>query len=354
MDIELILLDDDYNRLKTVKNFTSLQWTERYYGVGDFDARFDVDAHIHTLLRAAYVYRKDTRRLGRVENRSADMTAKDAALRGRLIESALDDRVIQTSRDYNAAAEDVCREIVTEFCLTGDRTIPRLTLGEAVGLGEQIRIQRTGKTVLEVVTEILTEQEMSCRVDYDIASRTLAFRVFQGLDRTRGQTVNPWAVFSCARYNVITETYAYAYDAKNYAYVAGAGEGAERTVVTVDETDGGNRRELYVDARDLQPTETMTNDEYESALVNRGKDKLAEYNASETITFEADVNNAPFFALGDKCTYYQPDLDVLVEDRITEIYETYENDGLTVAITMGKEQLNASPADIKKIKMGGV
>lgn len=68
-------------------------------------------------------------------------------------------------------------------------------------------------------------------------------------------------------------------DWRNYAYVLGEGEGSTRRQVIVDQRGGQERRELYVDARDLQQTvdgTTYTNAQYDAMLAQRGREKLAE------------------------------------------------------------------------------
>src|SRR5699024_553894 len=72
-------------------------------------------------------------------------------------------------------------------------------------------------------------------------------------------------------------------DYKNFAVVAGQGEGADRRIVTVGDAVGKDRRVLFVDARDVEE-ETDEEDpqpipvhEIAERLRNRGKQKLAEY-----------------------------------------------------------------------------
>ena len=34
---EIVLMDKDFKRIKMIQDFSSLQWFERYYGVGAFE-----------------------------------------------------------------------------------------------------------------------------------------------------------------------------------------------------------------------------------------------------------------------------------------------------------------------------
>ena len=80
---------------------------------------------------------------------------------------------------------------------------------------------------------------------------------------------------------------------KNFAYVAGAGEGSDRIIITVDaRLPGEERKEIWVDARDLQQKDEDGNEipleTYKQQLDQRGREKLAEYRMVETINSGVD------------------------------------------------------------------
>jgi hypothetical protein len=341
-----MIINAEFERIKVIKAFSSLQWLERYNAAGEFEIHCD-RRFLDAILDGKYVYRRDKKHMGVIEDRAYDGVTGDVTAKGRFLESLLMKRVISTTANFSGTVEDVCRSMVTQFCLTGERAIPRLNLGAyAGGIGGNLSIQRTGKTVYDAVSEILNERGMGFRIWYDMPNAAMLFEVYQGADRTMAQNANTWCVFSQSFHNVISEKYEKYSDLRNLAYVAGAGEGDERVVQIVDITGGAERLELYVDARDIQPQEGQTNEEYLQLLTNRGLAKLAEYGEEETISLEIDVNNTAFFELGDKCAYRQSDLDLTAEGRVTEIYETIEDNGLTVSIVLGKEQLDIA----RKIK----
>lgn len=340
--VELLILNKDFERIKVIKDFTSLQWTERYFSPGDFELHCGI-RHMDELMNGAYVYRKDKKSLACIEHKRVVSDEYDVILKGRFAESILENRVINTTTAYSGNTEDVCRDIVADFCLTGDRSIPKLTLGIYNGLGTTVISQHTGRTVLDALTSILTEQEMSYRINFDANTSILSFEVYQGLDRTQSQSVNDWCVFSSDFYNVIKETYETINDLKNFAYVIG---GDER-VITVDRTAGGERRELWVDAKDIN-TRDFSETEYLQALRDRGNEKLAEYNITDFVECEIGISSTTAFQIGDKCTYKQPNIGIIAEGRITEIYEVIENSNISTSITLGKEQLTI----VQKIKRG--
>ena len=145
---------------------------------------------------------------------------------------------------------------------------------------------------------------------------------------------------------------------KNYAYVAGAGEGAARIVVEVDmrTVPDEERKEIFVDARDLQQQDSNGNpiplDVYKAQLVQRGREKLAEYRIVETVESGID----PFanlvykkdFDLGDYCTYINTEINVETDKRITEVMETYEGGATEIAVTFGTNEVSTIRQLIKR------
>ena len=372
--IQLLLLDEDFKQLTALLAFTSLQWIERYYQEGQFELVILRDnvldssgnliaAGIGTVfdklsqhvLNTTYVYRNDKKTTGIVDWRQSEIRGNRIVVRGRFLESKLQDRSIVQTQTYSGTAETVCRQIVNNNAINPAdpaRKIQNLILGPVNSVGTNISMQRTLRTVYDVVNEILMPQELSFRVVYDIVSQKMAFEVYQGKDRTQGQSVNTPCVFSTGLKNVINEIYTESKDNKNFAHVAGAGEGDDRVFVEVDMTNGSPRRELSVDARDIQPTDTIlvTSQAYKDLLINRGREKLAEWNITDSVECEIDTNNAMFFELGDKCTYVSTKYGVLAEGRITEIWESFENNNHKKNIILGKNTLTI----VQKIKRGVV
>ena len=133
---------------------------------------------------------------------------------------------------------------------------------------------------------------------------------------------------------------------KNFAYVAGAGEGIKRKIVTVDlRQPGEERKEIWVDARDLQEEDENGNripeSTYNAQLVQRGMEKLAEYRKVETIDSSIDLNaNLVYkrdFDLGDYCTYINTEIKISTEKRISEIMETYEGASMELLVKLGTD-----------------
>jgi hypothetical protein len=150
-------------------------------------------------------------------------------------------------------------------------------------------------------------------------------------------------------------------DFKTLAFVAGEATGEERKHIISgnNASKGFGRRELYVDARDLQSVVedeiggwiALRPDEYNDILNNRGMEKLAE--CAETETFEAQmrmVGDIQYvygvdYNKGDKVIIQDTDLGVQVIATVTEVSENYD-DEYELIITFGYSY----PTLIEKVK----
>lgn len=119
----------------------------------------------------------------------------------------------------------------------------------------------------------------------------------------------------------------------NVAFVAGAGEGADRITVYAGATDktGIERLEMFVDARDIQQEDGESISQYEARLVARGEEKLLEQAHIESVTFDIDDERAE---LGDIVTVLLPEFGLSKKVRITSrtITSEYNKEKVTLGV----------------------
>ena len=346
MAVEIMCLDANFEPVGMLDDFSSLQWGRKYYGVPSVELHID-DAFFPVVSASRYLYRSDLQETMRIDGIELHEADNDITVAGQGLKILLDSRVVNMQTRLSGAAGEMMAELVDRYCIHPDdaaRVIPLLQKGEIGAPGSSIDTQITGGSVLEAVEEIALEQEISARVRYDYEAGRLLFETWQGLDRRESQTQNSWATFS-REYENLAETQ-YRRSSRNYrnfAYVAGAGEGAGRKSVTVDQTGGGARHELYVDARDLQPADEegseIPESEYLEMLRQRGREKLAEYRVEESIEGTIDPNSnlvyRQDFDLGDIVTFVDSRHGIIAERRIVEILEVYETGGSRIDFSFG-------------------
>lgn len=352
--MELIVLDENFDIIGPVPLFRTLIWVRRYQQLGCFELHVSKD-YFPLLNAGRYLYRNDAAELGVIDevNYSQDENGvRQAYGKGNFAESLLASRVIETTMTLKGNVEMAMRGLVERTAISpsdADRKIMHLRLGELSGISGSLDTQVTGDNLSDKLYEIGNVQEISHRVRYDYLTNDLVFEVWQGKDRRDSQEVNSWAIFSNSFYNIRNVVYNRNNSSyRNFAYVAGAGEGSEREIVTVDlRQPGEERKELWVDARDLQQKDGESGqippDIYEEQLRQRGREKLAEYRKVETVNSGVDARaNLVYkkdFDLGDYCTYINTEIGVTTDKRITEIMETYEGGKEQLAVTFGNDEI---------------
>lgn len=149
-------------------------------------------------------------------------------------------------------------------------------------------------------------------------------------------------------------------DFKTYAVTLGEGEGSDRARYDFTPQDkpvhGIERRELYVDARDLQRKDSdteklMSSAEYKNALKVRATEKLQDRQRILSLKGSLNVHDKLYrlgvdFGLGDTVTIKSSLFGVSNTAMITAIKYTYDETGEYVEPTFGKQ----TPTIIDKLK----
>jgi hypothetical protein len=259
-------------------------------------------------------------------------------------------------------------EIVDKQCVNPtqlNRKIPFLECAQDEEFGRLISFQKTGDEVYDSLLTLATEAELGFSILFRPREKKLIFKVNQGVDRTAvsySTDGSPFVIFSTELDDILSsQYYTNSQDIKSTAYVAGEGEGTERKyIVSGDNASPGFlRRELYIDARDLQSEVAnedgsmtkISDEDYRDMLNDRGKEKLASYTATES--FEAKMRvvgdvqyryGVDYFK-GDKVIVQDVELGVQAVVTIAEVSENYD-DEYELSITFGYEY----PTLIQKIK----
>lgn len=107
---------------------------------------------------------------------------------------------------------------------------------------------------------------------------------------------------------------------------------------------GLQRREIYIDARDLQsdsdPDKPLTEEEYTALLTARGMEKLAENQLVLSFSTEVRTVNPTYtygedFRLGDTITCIDERLGVIVDAVVDGVKRSGGKGGDTLALSLG-------------------
>ena len=350
--MDLLLLDEDFEVCAIIEDYYSLEWKRRYWDAGTF--RLDMSPEKLAEAKVArYVYHcgnDETAIINRLYFGQNGDGSRSLVLQGRMLEILLDDRVIEATELLDGTLESSLTALVKKYAMTGERALPRLECEAAHGFDDPLKLQITGKSLMSALYGLLKTYGLSYRIKYDYGSGKLKFGLWQGLDRTQGQLLNPRAVFSSDFENVRSSSYVRDdSDFKNFAYVAGAGEGEARKVVTVDLIQPGEgRHELYIDARDLRQTvyslsgevSVISDETYSEMLYRRGLEKLSGRVKAEgaygNIAVEGNLKYGEDYDLGDVVSYIDPAVGVSAELRISGIDETFRNGTFSLKARFGE------------------
>lgn len=207
-----------------------------------------------------------------------------------------------------------------------------IVLGDYVGLGDSITEQTRYKNLFDEVQRVLLPQDLGHNLTIDLDNEQFVFNVVEGTDRSvNASTYSPRVVFGVEYGNLAD--YKRTLDIsslRNYAFVGGQGEGAERTVVEVDVSDG-RIKEVFVDARDIDVS---------ADLEERGLQNLTD--SMSVDSFEFSVIDRQFIY---KINYDLGDLVTIVKSKtetenlqIKEVQEVYEKGRIQVMPSFGKSQ----------------
>lgn len=331
--MNLYVYSPEKERIGEVRGISSLQWQEVYCGVGEVKLVCGAtDANRALLQNGCLLYNTDRPGLlALIVDTEIDDSAKTAKLtvRARMTAARVDERVVMYTESYTDARQGML-DIVSHNL----RGLP-LAVAAPQGLDMPLIGQVSWGSVLDAVTDIAKASGLGYRV---VAGPALAetFEVYRGIDRSIPGSPDYVGFFGDDAGNLasirIRDDRS---GVKNIAIVCGQGEGAARRMVEVDLSGGGERRELYVDARDLAQTttgpdgseKTLTDAEYDALLYARGAAKLAETAGGLTVKAELRQSMLLFgrdYGLGDILPLRAAKYGVSIRVRVAQVKLIYE------------------------------
>ena len=374
LDIYVYKLDDNgvFDSLGEINKYTSLIWPDKFNGYTSFELNAPVTPENRNLIKKGNIIWCGGNNACIIEIIQSDMNEngqKTYKVKGRTLEMLLTTRIIWGT--YNCVGKyssTAMYEIVDKQCVNPTdsyRKIPFLECAEDKQLGKIISFQKTVGEVYDAVESIATDAELGFDILFRPREKKLIFKVTEGVDRTVFSTsgdVSNLVIFSTDLEDILSSSYyTNDQDVKTLAYVSGEGEGTNRTYIVSGNTatKGLIRREMYVDARDLQSKVSnedgtitqISDDDYRDMLNDRGTEKLAECITAES--FEAKmrvIGNIQYkygidYNKGDKVIIQDTELGVQVIGKVTEISENYD-DEYELIITFGYSY----PTLIQKVK----
>lgn len=264
MNITLTVLSSLLVPLGLINQFTALTWTSRTTTFGGFELWCPMLPENSGLLRPDNLLWIGGDELGVIETiqKSTDeQGGTTLQVSGRFIESWLERRIIWGQYSGTEVVSNHLRNLVTMNAISPSdpkRKIPNLTL--AVGqspLGPSVSFSDSYSNLWTTALELANANSLFLRVKADVPKGELRFTILKGTNRSVEQSILPAVVLSTDLSDILTDSYTLDATAWcNMSLVAGAGEGIQRKTSEINGSLSGLfRRELFVDARDLQDYE---------------------------------------------------------------------------------------------------
>ena len=349
------VFDKDIVFVGEVSNFASLMFTSRFQNAGEFEIHLN-KPNLQLFQNGFYIMiNNDPYMTGVIEyefdngdayiiDQSKEFVVKGYSLAGLFMRRITDPDGTKDGylRWSNRPAEDVMTELVksqTTQAVDTKRRPARFEVAASSHRGGNITFESRFKNLLEELNTLAVKSGLGFAIKLDAPNRKLIFEVLQGVNRIYNTNNSQSFIFSKSFGRVTAQSYEHStMGTSNYAYVLGQGDGTSRTQVITGETatTGWERREIYVDARDIADESEEEGYNAEATLKARGDEKLNE--VKEVANYDFLANPSEYrekWNLGDACTYRGEEQGVLMEAQITEVEETWEGAVHTVEPVFG-------------------
>lgn len=342
--MELRIYDTQLDLIGILDTATDVLWHRVFHTAGDFEIHFPATSDALALLKLNHlVTKKDAVEFGIIETLTLEQNeaGENLKITGRFGSSLLDRRILFETHTFNTTVEEAMRSLVNACCINPsfpDRTITEMELGSLMGYPETIQFQATYQNLLTTLRSMSEYSGLGFRVRYLPDLKKFRFEVVKPLDRSFLQSENPRVLFSQEVDNLLTSTYQESAQANlNLALVGGEGVGEDRTLILVGSEIGLNRREVFVNAKDIRKEDGISSEDYAALLAQKGRESLIPMIA----TFEGTVlpnGNGIYkvdYDLGDIVTIENNRWGKQIHVRITEVMEVEDANGRSIIPVFG-------------------
>lgn len=320
------IYDDSLNRVGEISTILSSTWEEKYCDKGLCQLVVSNSPTASQLLvpgRFVGQTNKDTLwQIGSKEKRDGALWVNGYTANYTL----LNDRVYTGTYKANNI-ESGLRTVVS-----GQRPAPIVALGMSHSLTATSDSEHTYPTLFSLAKDLCGEADYGFRFVHDRAAHKLKFEVYDGAEKPNAKFAEAFGNLSGLILQQSNNDYC------NVAYVAGAGQGDARVIVTAGDTgsSGLNRHEMYVDARDLWREDGQSLSDYENVLRARGREKLNEKNRKLSVSFAVNPDDfGVTYSLGDIIYCILPDDALKLFVRVIAFEETIEKNQRSISVTIG-------------------
>lgn len=369
-NIPLRIIDDEFNLLGEVDRYFSAQIGISWSGIGELELQINrylqhadklVKGNIifpYNRLDQAYIIRHREIELDENGKQTENWSIKALSLKTFTSQRLIYPAAGKTHESVSGNVETVMRHFVnTQMINPSDpaRIFPRLVLGANQNKGPAIEENSRYDSLSEKLTELSELHGLGWNIELDMKNKRFEFVVKEGRNLVANQTGLPQVIFSTEFETIESLEYTESdLDYKNFAVVAGQGEGVERRIISIGDAAGADRYEMFVDARDVSEEDDEGNprpvEKVVADLNKRGNEKLSEhaqeiYLGGQILTTLRLIYGKDF-SVGDVVTVRDKGWGVTMDTRITAVKEIYEYGKRKIDVVFD----NDKPTFISKIR----
>lgn len=368
-NIPLRVIDDEFNLLGEVDRYSSAQIGISWSDIGELELQINrYLQHADKLIKGNIVFpynRLDQAYIIRHREIELDENGKQTEnwrIKALSLKTFTSQRLIypapeKAHEEVTGDVETVMRHFVDTQMINPvdpNRVFPNLVLADNQNRGPEIEEKARYDPLNEKLKELSELHGLGWNIELDLHNKQFVFVINEGRNLVANQVGLPQAIFSTEFETIESLEYTESdLEYKNFAIVAGQGEGIYRKIVQIGEAVGKDRYEMFVDARDL-----TTN----AGLVKRGNEKLAEhaqevYLGGQILTTSRLIYDEDY-SVGDMVTVRDKGWGVTMDTRITaakviceygkrKVEVVFDNDKPTFISKMRRE-IDALKYELKK------
>ena len=372
--MDIIVLNDSFERIAVVDYYESLMWCKRYYDIGALDLQIEATTETLSIFkRGNFIIRDDDDAIFRIEAVELDTRVDEGNF---LIVGAYDckkiltQRIVWTLKTFKSGtAEQHLRALITD-CIINPTSSPDASIyppakrkisnfrlkPERAFSSETVIEQITYDNLAEKITEVCKSYGWGWKVTFE--SGLFYFDIYKGENKSQAANSPKPVIFSPDFENLSQSKYTVdSSEYKNAVLIGGEGEGVEKKLRMLGENiEGIDRYEMFVDADSISSNSEdaqMSIIEYYEALRAKGYEELAK--TETTTSFEGDVDVSSYeyktdYNLGDIVTL-QNEYGIGANARIVEITETWDSEGYTVTPVFDELGINGEPLHAPSISV---
>ena len=338
--MEFVILNSKLEQIHILDEYESLIWTDRYSESGDFEIYTSVNERMLDILRSndeLYLWNSMSEHVMIMDEYSIksdyDMGSK-ILITGTSVEQILDRRIVWDRTTFNGSLQEGIKKLLIENAIqpvNPNRAIPNLKFAETSDtkiLGMTCNYDFSGDNLYECIKILCNNNHIGFKMSLN-DDDVFVMKLYSGEDRSYGQFVNPYVIFSPEFENLGSSDYINS--KKNYKNVIAIPQTTDSNSQLSPSHDeynpnninGLNRREVLAESRsnDGSYTEDM------------GKKDLSKYKHNIAVEGNIDASNmyvyGKDFTIGD-IVQIRNEYGFESRSRVTELIMNQSQDKLEI------------------------